>query len=115
MLLCYYSIPGLFAHSAVVWAAAGDICPTALPSRSAGKNETENYVNLYRVQHTQEEKKSQGKTQVHNTYEDNHLNQKLTSLAMHCSHVVTVVSRVSAHRHLKLTRDFGPHGCLPRI
>ena len=55
MLLCY-SIPGLFAHSTVVWAAAGDICPTALPSRSAGKNDTENDVNLYRVQHTQEKK-----------------------------------------------------------
>jgi hypothetical protein len=28
---------------------------------------------------------------------------------------VTVVSRVSAHRSLNITRDFGPHGRLPRI
>ena len=28
---------------------------------------------------------------------------------------VTVVSWVSAHGHLSITRDFGPHGCLPGI
>ena len=29
--------------------------------------------------------------------------------------VHTVVSRVSAHGHLNITRDFGPHGHLPVI
>ena len=42
---------------------------------------------------------------------------------MHTAHLhvgrkptqLTVVSLVSAHGHLNISRDFGPHGCLPGI
>ena len=31
------------------------------------------------------------------------------------NNIITVVSQVSVHGHLNITRDFGPHGRLPRI
>ena len=34
---------------------------------------------------------------------------------VHIYNNITIVSRVSAHGHLNITRDFGPHGRLPGI